>query len=67
MDLWRKLFFAAAFFCLGAGANFRVLAAAGIGRLTLVYLVGIFGIIIWIALGISWIFFHGVPATLPTP
>lgn len=67
MDLWRKLFFAAAFFCLGAGANFRVLVAAGIGRLTLVYLVGIFGIIIWIALGISWIFFHGVPATLPTP
>lgn len=67
MDLWRKLFFAAAFFCLGAGANFRVLAAAGIGRLTMVYLVGIFGIIIWIALLISWIFFHGVPATLPTP
>lgn len=66
MDLWRKLFFAAAFFCLGAGANFRLLAAAGLGRLTLVYVVGIFGIIIWIALGISWIFFHGVPATLPT-
>ncbi len=65
MDLWRKLFFAAAFFCLGAGANFRLLAAAGLGRLTLVYVVGIFGIIIWIALGISWIFFHGVPATLP--
>lgn len=66
LDLWRKLFFAAAFFCLGVGANFRVLIASGLGRLTLVYMVAIFGIIIWIALGISWLFFHGVPATLPT-
>jgi len=64
LDLWRKLFFAAAFFCLGVGANFRVLIAAGLGRLTLVYMVSIFGMIIWIALGISWIFFHGVPATM---
>lgn len=64
MDLWRKLFFAAAFFCLGAGANLRVLVAAGLGRLTLIYLVAIFGIIIWVALGISYLLFHGMPATL---
>lgn len=30
------------------------------GRLALVYLVCLFGFIIWIGLIISWIFFHGI-------
>ena len=30
------------------------------GRLALVYVVALFGFIIWIGLGISWVFFHGV-------
>jgi len=41
-------------------SNFRKLWEAGIGKLILVYVVGLFGFIIWVALIISWIFFHGV-------
>jgi len=33
-----------------------------LGKLVLVYLVALFGFILWIALAISWLFFHGVPA-----
>ena len=32
----------------------------GIGRLAAVYVVCLFGFIIWVGLGISWLFFHGV-------
>ena len=34
--------------------------AEGIGRLAAVYVVTLFGFIIWVGLVISWIFFHGV-------
>jgi hypothetical protein len=36
----------------------------GIGRLAAVYLVSLFGFIIWIGLVISWLFFHGVKPPL---
>jgi uncharacterized membrane protein YadS len=59
-DVFRRLFFALTFLSIGLAANFRRLWAEGLGKLALVYLVSLFGFIIWIALGISWLFFAGV-------
>jgi len=59
-DIFRKLFFAMTFFTIGLGSNFKKLWAEGIGRLALVYVISLFGFIIWIGLAISWLFFHGV-------
>jgi hypothetical protein len=59
-DLVRGLFFAMTFFTIGMASNFKRLWAEGIGRLALVYVVSLFGFIIWIGLAISWLFFHGV-------
>jgi len=65
-DVFRVLFFVLAFFTIGVVSNFRRLWQEGIGRLAAVYLVCLFGFIIWIGLIISWLFFHGIkppPAT----
>ncbi|MEZ0343233.1 MAG: putative sulfate exporter family transporter [Caldimicrobium sp.] len=56
----RVLFFLITFFTIGVISDFRKLWAEGIGKLALVYVVCLFGFIIWIGLLISWIFFHGV-------
>ncbi|KUK38638.1 MAG: putative membrane protein [Thermodesulfobacterium commune] len=48
------------FFTIGIISDFRKLWEEGIGRLAVVYLVCLFGFIIWIGLLISYIFFHGV-------
>ncbi|MEW6621323.1 MAG: putative sulfate exporter family transporter [bacterium] len=59
-DVFRKLFFAMTFFSIGAVSNFRQLWQEGIGKLTAVYVLCLFGFIIWVGLFISWIFFHGI-------
>jgi uncharacterized membrane protein YadS len=59
-DVFRTLFFVMTFFSIGLAANFRKLWQEGIGRLALVYVISLFGFIIWIGLAISWIFFHGM-------
>ncbi|MGQ9498185.1 MAG: putative sulfate exporter family transporter [Desulfotomaculales bacterium] len=59
-DTFRGIFFALTFFSIGVVSNFRKLREEGMGRLALVYLVCLFGFIIWIGLLISWIFFHGI-------
>jgi uncharacterized membrane protein YadS len=59
-DVFRTTFFALTFFSIGLVSNFRKLWEEGIGRLAVVYLVALFGFIIWIGLLVSWIFFHGV-------
>jgi uncharacterized membrane protein YadS len=59
-DIIRGIFFVMTFFSIGLASNFRRLWAEGIGRLALVYLISLFGFIIWIGLAISWLFFHGV-------
>jgi hypothetical protein len=41
-------------------SNFRKLWEEGIGKLAAVYVLCLFGYIIWIGLAISWIFFHGM-------
>ena len=57
---FRSIFFCMTFFSIGAVSNFRKLWEEGIGRLAAVYVVCLFGFIIWIGLLISWLFFHGV-------
>lgn len=59
-NVFRVLFFVMTFFTIGLVSNFRRLAEEGIGRLALVYVVCLFGFIIWIGLAVSWIFFHGM-------
>jgi hypothetical protein len=65
-DLVRGLFFVMTFFSIGMASNFKRLWAEGIGRLALVYVISLFGFIIWIGLAISWLFFHGVHPPLLT-
>ncbi len=59
-NVFRGIFFLMTFFTIGAVSNFRKLWEEGIGRLALVYVLCLFGFIIWIGLAISWIFFHGI-------
>lgn len=61
-DVFRRLFFVLTFFSIGLATNVRRLWAEGLGKLALVYVVSLFGCVIWIGLAISWLFFHGVPA-----
>ncbi len=56
----RVMFFLVTFFTIGVVSNFKKLWEEGIGKLALVYLICLFGFILWIGLLISWIFFHGV-------
>ena len=58
--VFRGIFFVMTFFTIGLVSDFRKLWEEGIGRLALVYILCLFGFIIWIGLAISWIFFHGV-------
>jgi len=59
-NVFRGIFFVMTFFTIGVFSNFRKLWEEGIGKLALVYVICLFGFIIWIGLFISWLFFHGV-------
>ncbi|MGC1403652.1 MAG: putative sulfate exporter family transporter [Thermodesulfobacteriota bacterium] len=59
-NIFRVIFFVMTFFTIGVMSNFKKLWEEGIGKLAAVYLLCLFGFIIWIGLFISWIFFHGV-------
>ena len=56
----RTIFFTLTFFTIGMVSNFHKLMEEGIGRLAIVYVVCLFGFIIWLGLFISWLFFHGM-------
>ncbi len=60
VNVFRVLFFVMTFFTIGLMSNFRKLWEEGIGKLALVYVVSLFGFIIWIGLAISYIFFSGI-------
>ena len=60
INCFRVIFFSLTFFTIGMVSNFRKLMEEGIGRLALVYVVCLFGFIIWVGLFISWAFFHGM-------
>ena len=59
-NIFRGIFFVMTFFSIGVVSNFRKLWEEGIGKLAAVYVLCLFGYIIWIGLAISWIFFHGM-------
>lgn len=63
-NLFRGIFFTLTFFTIGIVSNFKKLWEEGIGKLAAVYLLCLFGFIIWIGLAISWIFFHGIKPPL---
>jgi uncharacterized membrane protein YadS len=63
-NVFRVLFFVFTFFTIGVVSNFKKLMEEGIGKLMVVYVVALFGFIIWVGLFISWLFFHGVKPPL---
>lgn len=64
-NVFRKLFFVLTFFTIGVVSNFQKLWEEGIGKLALLYVISLFGFIIWIGLIISWVFFAGIkPPTM---
>ncbi len=63
-NVFRVMFFVFTFFTIGIVSNFKKLMEEGIGKLMVVYVVALFGFIIWIGLFISWLFFHGVKPPL---
>lgn len=63
-NTFRVIFFILTFFSIGVLSNFRKLWAEGLGKLAAVYVVSLFGFIIWVGLLISWIFFSGVKPPL---
>ena len=65
-NVFRGLFFVMTFFTIGLVSNFKKLWEEGIGKLAAVYVISLFGFIIWVGLLISWIFFHGVKPPLMT-
>ena len=65
-NVFRGIFFVMTFFTIGALSNFRKLWEEGLGRLAAVYVVCLFGFIIWVGLLVSWIFFHGMKPPLVT-
>ena len=65
-NVFRQLFFAMTFFTIGVVSNFRKLWEEGIGRLAAIYVICLFGFIIWVGLVISWVFFHGITPPVVT-
>lgn len=64
-NVFRTLFFVLTFFTIGLVSNFRKLWEEGIGKLAAIYVIALFGFIIWVALLIAWLYFHGVlPPTI---
>jgi len=63
-NVFRVMFFVMTFFTIGVMSNFKKLWEEGIGKLAAVYVVCLFGFIIWVGLLVSWIFFHGVKPPL---
>jgi uncharacterized membrane protein YadS len=61
---FRGIFFVLTFFTIGVLTNFRKLWEEGIGKLAAVYLLCLFGFIIWAGLAIAWLFYGGVKPPL---
>lgn len=65
-NVFRIIFFVLTFFTIGVMSNFKKLMKEGIGKLALIYIIALFGFIIWIALLISYLFFGGIMPPLST-
>jgi hypothetical protein len=65
-NTFRVIFFMLTFFSIGVLSNFKALWQEGFGKLAAVYLVSLFGFVIWVGLVISWLFFSGIKPPLAT-
>jgi uncharacterized membrane protein YadS len=65
-NTFRGIFFVMTFFTIGVMTNFRKLWEEGIGKLAAVYVLCLFGFVIWVGLVISFIFFGGVQPPVVT-
>ncbi len=63
-NTFRVIFFVLTFFSIGVLSNFRKLWEDGLGKLVAVYVVSLFGFVIWVGLLISWLFFAGIKPPL---
>ena len=63
-NTFRVIFFILTFFSIGVLSDFRKLWQDGFGKLAAVYLVSLFGFVIWVGLFISWLFFAGIKPPL---
>jgi uncharacterized membrane protein YadS len=63
-NTFRGIFFVLTFFTIGVMSNFKKLIEEGIAKLAAVYLLCLFGFVIWVGLVISFIFFGGVKPPL---
>ena len=63
-NTFRGIFFVMTFFTIGVMSNFKKLWEEGIAKLAAVYLLCLFGFVIWVGLVISFIFFGGVQPPL---
>jgi uncharacterized membrane protein YadS len=63
-NVFRVIFFILTFFSIGVLSDFRKLWQDGFGKLAAVYVVSLFGFVIWVGLLISWLFFSGVKPPL---
>jgi len=59
-NVFRVIFFILTFFSIGVLSDFRKLWQQGFGKLAAVYVVSLFGFVIWVGLLISWLFFSGL-------
>jgi uncharacterized membrane protein YadS len=60
----RVIFFTLTFFAIGVMSNFSKLWEDGLGKLAAVYVVSLFGFVVWVGFVISWLFFAGVKPPL---
>jgi uncharacterized membrane protein YadS len=63
-NTFRVIFLILTFFSIGVLSNFKTLWQEGFGKLAAVYLVSLFGFVVWVGLLISWLFFGGITPPL---
>ena len=63
-NTFRVIFFILTFFSIGVLSNFKTLWQEGFGKLAAVYLLSLFGFVVWVGLLISFIFFSGITPPL---
>jgi uncharacterized membrane protein YadS len=63
-NTFRVIFFILTFFSIGVLSDFRRLWQDGFGKLAAVYVLSLFGFVIWVGLAISWLMFNGVKPPL---
>jgi uncharacterized membrane protein YadS len=63
-NTFRVIFFILTFFSIGVLSNFRRLWQDGFAKLAAVYVLTLFGFVIWVGLAVSWLLFNGVKPPL---